>query len=138
MHSETSHIEKVNKLCRVCCGRCLTAKQKAQGRKVYRCSDFKREIHLIFNLQIDNDKYDTHSPNLCSACVSKLRDKRLCSLNNARVLANSTKDVWTAFKANQANSICSLCHFFDATSVGAMLSKKIRKHPNAVNNGKLN
>ena len=96
VHSETSHIEKVNKLCRICCGRCLTAKQKAQGRKVYLCSDFKREILLIFNVQIDNDKHDTHSPNMCSSCVSKLRDKR-CSLNNARVLANSTKDIWTAY-----------------------------------------
>jgi len=120
VHSETSHIEKLKKLCRVCCERCLTIKQKLQGKKVYLCSDFKREILLIFNLHIDSDKYDSHSPNMCFNCVNKLRNKTY-SVSNARLLANSTKDIWTPFKANQD---CALCNFFDASSAGAIFSRK--------------
>lgn len=130
IHSEASHSNKLHELCRVCTGRSLTVKQKKLKRRKLNCKDFFSDILLTFNVNISEDKNETHSSSICYPCVNRIKriksDAGIQTIEKARNVIPSMHFLWEPFDASKRNTDCSVCCQYDITTFGT-IGKYIQK-----------
>ena len=76
-HSLEKHLEKLNKLCRICGSRSWSKQKKNktnfyQYAETFKCKKFVKEIMLLYRLDICKDIENKHSQFLCAKCYRKL------------------------------------------------------------------
>ena len=124
IHSEASHANKLHELCRVCTGRCLSIKDKKQKRRKLYCKDFLSDVLLTFNVNISENKYETHSSSICYPCVNRIKriksDAGIRTIEKARNVIPSMQFLWEPFDARKQNIDCSICRQYDITTFGTI------------------
>ena len=143
-HSLETHIEKLNKLCRICGGRSWSRNKASKSRmykysQIFQCAKFSKEIILLFRIDISQDRKEKHSTTLCSRCYSKIvHFKKQANisektLTDAVALANSSYFVWSDYRHGIEETECTSCNHFNKQKDGA-----IKKKVTAVLNEHLN
>ena len=126
-HTLEHHNKCVNELCRLCCSRSWSRKQKDSRKKPFPCSAEKDDIFLTCDINIENDISGKHSATMCSKCNIKIRTiKRRKSkrvLNNLKAVVSAIANVWTGFRPELSIGDCPVCAQHQALGAGGRLVK---------------
>ena len=126
-HTLERHNKCVNELCRLCCSRSWSRKQKDSRIKPFLCSAEKDGIFLSCAINILNDIPGKHSTTMCSKCNIKIRiitrRKSKGMLNNLKAVVSATANMWTGFRPELSIGDCPVCARHQALGSGTRRGK---------------
>lgn len=127
-HRIDSHIEKRNKLCRICGSRVLTQKQKTNYQKPTLCETVKSDIFLILGLHIrraNGEKYSKYIYEKCKRTMQniKSRQSEKSKLTLKDAFTKSDK-IWIEYNPNIDDQNCSSCFHCQQLSQGSVATKQ--------------
>ena len=112
------HALCVTQICRICCGRLLTTKEKKQKRTAVPCSKYASDIFLVFGINIKQDSPGLHSESICLKCISRIKNyhsrRSDTALQTARELAEKKVSIWISFDETISSHDCGVCSSFYA------------------------
>ena len=120
-HSFEDHLNRLNKLCRVCGER---SKRNATKRKqnaksgAYLCENNKRDILLFCRINIDKDSEGIHSTTMCHKCymyIANLKSRGVATdapIKRMEACIHSCIDLWSGFNKYATVDECAPCSQF--------------------------
>ena len=131
-HSFDYHAHCMHGLCRICGKRVLSKQEKRKHFKKIKCVDFRHELLLYFDINIDTDSELVHSTYMCYRCKKSLHYLQnsggVLSLQNARKLKCESESLWTAYNPQFTISQCSLCFRHEDLGTGCAVKKRQHLH----------
>ena len=117
-HSYETHVDRINKLCRLCGSRSFNPKKPNQKRRY--CKNYEVQILKLCRINVCNDIPGQHAETICQKCYASIVnfskktqvpaiDK---AINDAVKKAESSRHLWTSFKAGSTESECPSCQHF--------------------------
>ena len=126
-HTIEHHNKCVNELCRICCNRSWTRKQKDSREKPRLCKNKKDDIFFICNINNEDDVCNKHSRTICSKCDVKIRkikqtktSKSKVMVQNLKVSAFAAAHLWTEYNLDLSIDDCSICGHYLSFSSGSV------------------
>lgn len=112
-HTVEHHNVCINELCRLCCNRSMSRKEKVSRKKPFLCTNQKDNIFFMCGINVSKDLANKHSTTLCSKCHIKLRtikrEKRDSLLNVLKNEVSANAHMWTEYDANLTVGDCLIC-----------------------------
>ncbi len=129
-HSFSIHLERVEKLCRICGERSFKnqSRKPLKGERIILCEKYAKDILLYFRINIINDIEGIHSKSMCVRCYSRMLNykKRGVSgltLERTAQITQKSKDIWTSFNSNISVHECQSCSLFMRQNKGCVQTK---------------
>ena len=111
VHCERLHAERLHLLCRVCGG----CSKRFKESSVKSCELVATELMAFYGIDITQDKTNYHSQTLCTKCYTQLfalknaEKPSLATLQRAKAQIDSAENLWVAYDAGIADSVCPVC-----------------------------
>ena len=129
-HSFSIHLERLEKLCRICGERCVkdqTHKPLKSERSIL-CEKYTKDILLYFRINITNDSDGAHSKSMCVRCYRRMLNykKRGVSdltLDRTAQLTQKSNDIWTHYNSEISAHECQSCALFLKQTKGCVQIK---------------
>ena len=122
IHSESSHNEKLNLLCRICGRRSFKTKEPRRNAKT--CDQYAKKIESVYGLDVKTDTEGVHSKCMCHRCYARM-NAVFSSLNpSEKTLESAKKDVmdsnhiWLKFDQSVSVEDCSVCRTYTQFATG--------------------
>ena len=136
VHTLESHLDNVNKLCRVCGNRAKKKKKKYNDRReaAKKCKNYGAQILHFYGIFIETDNPLIHSTKICKLCYRRFRNylkeqsisQHLLTTFSDRV--TSSRFLWQMFDENVDEDSCSVCsHCKEQNKGGQKMLKKKKK-----------
>ena len=116
-HSRTSHVEKLNLLCRFCGERSKDWKLK---RQPVLCENYADDIAKVYNINVKNDSDGVHSKTMCRNCYLRLQNIMRTGKTPETVCLDIQRSsvLWTEFDGDASVSSCIVCSTYEKQAKG--------------------
>ena len=137
-HLYEDHLNRLNKLCRVCGERSQkdTSKRKQKvSRSVnnaFLCERHKKDILLFCRIDIDKDIEGAHSTTMCHKCYMRILHFKtrgvvtVAPIKRMEASIDSCNNLWSGFDKNASIDECLTCSQFLEQSKGLLGRKKTK------------
>ena len=117
-HDIDTHTSRVNLLCRICGRRVQKAKESRSKARFNKVESKKRDILLVFNVDVSNDVAGSHPPYMCLSCTSYLSKPVTLKLLERCKNVVCNQSVFVPHDPQFDEHDCKLCrHFIHTSSV---------------------
>ncbi|KAK7461612.1 hypothetical protein BaRGS_00038619 [Batillaria attramentaria] len=126
-HTESTHTDKLNALCRLCGDRVTGKKVKDSNVKL--CTSFSAHILHFYGLNLAEDIENKHSKSLCLKCYARLTALKKSPkppetvLQNAEILIEKSSAIWAAYDPDVSPKQCATCSHYDGQKKGGRPAK---------------
>ena len=116
-HSLQNHIDKLDRLCRICGGRSIPGKNPKKS--VMKCQKNSKKIDTAYGIDVCKDTVGVHSTSLCNKCYARMnalvaagKNASEKTLQSAKDDVSRTCDLWVPYDASVSVSECRVCDMY--------------------------
>ena len=116
-HSLQTHIDKLDRLCRICGGRSIQGKDPR--KPALKCKQYSSKIETVYGINVCKDTVGVHSGSICNKCYARMntlvaagKSASEKTLQSAKDAIASSSDMWVPFDASASIAECHVCNVY--------------------------